>query len=174
MKSTSIVRRNNCASDFANNADSAIPALATRISIGCLAAASETAACTAARSETSATTAKWAAPRETVCSRVSRLRPSTVTVPPAFTSVDAMARPMPLPPPVTKAWEERGSPDMRSLPQLFRHLETWIYFILQAFATKALHPHVLEQVDRTVNVTGDICRYRFSYTEVLLASLEPT
>ena len=40
MKLTSIMRLNSAASDFANGADSAIPALAIRISIGCRAAAS--------------------------------------------------------------------------------------------------------------------------------------
>ena len=44
MKLTSIMRRNSAASDFANGADSALPAFAIRMSIGCRAAASEIAA----------------------------------------------------------------------------------------------------------------------------------
>ena len=46
------------------------------------------------------------------------LRPSTVTVAPACTSAEAISRPMPRPPPVTSACEERDSPDMRRPPRV--------------------------------------------------------
>src|SRR5216683_2379056 len=128
MKSTSIMRRNSAASDFANGADSATPALAIRISIGWRLAASAIAALTAAWSATSATPAKCASPAATASSSVARLRPSTVTVAPARTSADAIARPMPRPPPVTRAWEERGSPDMRGPPRV--HSSTSRAYIL--------------------------------------------
>src|ERR1700719_1652242 len=138
MKLTSIIRPNNAASDFANGADSAMPAFAIRMSIGCRAAASAIAAVTAARSATSATPAKCAAPAATASSRVARSRPSTETVAPARASVDAISRPMPRPPPVTSACEERGSPDMRKLPSESNGVATCIYFKLQAFARNQL------------------------------------
>ena len=44
-----------------------------------------------------------------------RLRPSTVTVAPARDNAAAISRPMPRPPPVTSACDERDNPDIRRL-----------------------------------------------------------
>src|SRR5438132_2771986 len=106
MKLTSIIRWNSAASERPKGADSAAPALAISISIGCRPAASATADLTDAWSATSATAANCAAPDATASSSVARLRPSTVTVAPAFDSAADIANPMPRPPPVTSAWEE--------------------------------------------------------------------
>src|SRR5580704_2388981 len=62
-------------------------------------------------------------------SSVARLRPSTVTVAPACESVEAMARPMPRPPPVTSACEERGSPDMHGPPRMNSPLRGTAYIL---------------------------------------------
>jgi hypothetical protein len=64
------------------------------------------------RSATSATAANCAAPDATASPSVARLRPSTVTVAPAFDSAADIASPMPRPPPVTSAWEERDNEDI--------------------------------------------------------------
>jgi hypothetical protein len=58
------------------------------------------------------TAANCAAPDATASSSVARLRPSTVTVAPAFDSAADIASPMPRPPPVTSAWEERDNGDI--------------------------------------------------------------
>src|SRR5882757_5295897 len=79
-------------------------------------------------------TANCAAPRATAWSSAARLRPSTVTVAPARDNVAAISRPIPRPPPVTSACEERDSSDMRQFPYpLFEA----IYFKLKIFARKA-------------------------------------
>src|SRR3954467_4852606 len=77
-------------------------------------------------------TAKCAAPEPTAASSVARLRPSTVTVAPAFDSVDATASPMPRPPPVTSAWLKRGNGDIGRPPGG----RSSLYFKLQAFAIR--------------------------------------
>ena len=45
-----------------------------------------------------------------------RLRPSIVTIAPACDNAAATSRPMPRPPPVTSAWEERDSFDIGGPP----------------------------------------------------------
>ena len=112
MKLTSIIRWNNAASERPKGADSAAPALAIRMSIGCRAAAAAIADLTEAPSATSATSANCAAPDAMASSSVARLRPSTVTTAPASDSACDIARPMPRPPPVTSAWEERDNWDI--------------------------------------------------------------
>ena len=108
------------------------------MSIGCRAAAAAMADLTEAWSATSATAANCAAPDATASSSVARLRPSTVTVAPACDSAADIARPMPRPPPVTSAWEERDRWDMSGPPADERFS---IYFKLQAFARKRLRSH---------------------------------
>src|SRR5205823_9007060 len=76
-------------------------------------------------------------------SNVARSRPSTVTVAPARARLDAIGRPIPRPPPVTRAWEERGRPDMRSSSCALHCSDTCVYFRLQAFATNAATPAAL-------------------------------
>src|SRR5512138_1324387 len=132
MKLTSIMRWNSAASERPDGADSAAPALATRTSIGCRTAASAMADLTKAWSATSAAAEKCAAPDATAASSVARLRPSTVTVAPAFDSAAATASPMPRPPPVTSAWEERDNGDIGLASRGWSS----IYFKLQAFAIR--------------------------------------
>src|SRR3984885_13377688 len=119
-KLTSIMRRNNAASDLAKLADSAAPALAIRISIGWRAAASRIAGSTAAGSVTSATTEKRATPCATSSSRAAFWRPSTVTTAPALVNCAAISRPMPRAAPVTTACGECGSLVTRNLPERFQ------------------------------------------------------
>src|SRR5215210_4706897 len=134
------------------------------------------AAITAPWSATSATTAKFASPAATASSSVARLRPSTVTVAPARARVDAIARPMPRPPPVTTAWEERGSPDKRSSPEIYS--VTCVYFSPQAFARNAgcwsFSRCCVNQDTHGSRQSLQTSNYCFSYLEGLLALFGPT
>ncbi len=113
MKLTSIIRWNSAASERPKGADSAAPALAIRMSIGCRAAASAMADLTEACigdvghfSEMRRTGCDGFIERCAIAAEHGHDSTGFATAP------ADIARPMPRPPPVTSAWEERDSWDI--------------------------------------------------------------